>query len=319
MELDMTDAWQQLVTQWPFLQTVWDVLCVVIPTSCSLAVAGIYFVSSTARILGVVKKRSAYEKCSRQLAMLGLVLGWGLLIGARIWLYYTQPQHKEGTLAGYMLEMSWMLLSLGVLLSTVFYFLWRPLKNMPILHVTLGMISAVQNCLALISILFTIRLCAATGLANADALALPDLFPPSWEAPIWTAACYTVPLIFALAGAFGACWLALRRNRDDFGRDYYNLMLPWCSAWAKNSWFALLFLLVAACAFRIWTSMKNVSPDMQTAVYESAGLLLWLIPGLCWLYVQKSSLPLRNRWLLFVALFIAMGFSLPYFLEITLI
>lgn len=315
----MTDAWQQLVAKWPFLQTIWDALCVIVPLSCMLALAGLYFISSTARIIGVTRKRSAFEKCSRQLAFLGLVIGWSLLVGGRVWLYYTQPQHQEGTLESYMLEMSWMLLSLGVLLSTVFYFLWRPLKNMPILHVTLGMISATQNCLALICILFTVRICATLATQAEKALALPVLFPDNWEAPIWTAACYTVPLLFALAAGFGACWLALRRKKDDFGRDYYNTMLPWCAAWAKNCWFVLLFLLVAASALRIWTSMQNAFFDIQIAVYETSSLLLWLIPALCWFYVQKCAMPLRNRWLLFIALLIAMGFTLPYFLEITLI
>ena len=47
------------------------------------------FMSATARILSITRRRSSYDKCARQLAVLGLILGWLLLIGGRIWLFFT--------------------------------------------------------------------------------------------------------------------------------------------------------------------------------------------------------------------------------------
>lgn len=315
----MMEIWQRLVGSWPVLQTLLDATLVIIPLSALLAYTGLYFISAVARILGVSRQRNAFEKCSRQLAWLAMALGWIILVTARVWLYYTQNTRPEGTLLNYMAEISWLLLSLGVLLGTIYYFLWRILKNMPVLHVTIGMLAAVQNCIAFASILFTIRLSAASAHPQGPEYVLPNLFPEVWEAPIWSAAAYTIPAIFGMAAGFGICWLALRRKKDDFGRDYYNKMLAWCSAWAKNSWLLLLFLLFLASSLKLWRESPTIFQNMEAILYEAAGLLLWIIPALCWIFVQKSALPVRNRWLAYLALPLAMTFALPYFLDITFI
>lgn len=312
----MTDLWLQLVTNWPILGTIADACFIIVPLSVIMAYTGLYFISATARMIGAARNRNAYEKCSRQLAFLALVLGWLLLVAGRIWLYYNQNE-VQGELVSYMYEMSWLLLSLGVLLGTIYYFLWRILKNMPVLHVTLGMLSAVQNCIALAAILFTIRLSAAASHPQGEEYALPNIFPEVWEAPIWSAACYTIPAIFGLAGGFALCWLSMRRKKDDYGRDYYKNMLQWCAAWAKNSWMILLFLLLLASGLKFWRG--NLFTDTQSIIYETSGLLLWLIPALCWIIIQKSAVPARNSWLAWISLPMAMTFMLPYFLDITFI
>lgn len=313
----MLEVWRQLTLSWPILDVIADALYVIIPMSLLMAYSGLFFMSATARIIGIARNRSSFEKCSRQLAFFALLLGWLILVGARIWLYYTQDSRVEGSLQSFLMEMSWLLLSLGVMLGTIYYFLWRVLKNMPVLHSTLGMLAAAQNCISLACILLTIRLSALTSQPLEPENQLPNLFPEAWEAPIWSAACYTVPAIFGLAAGFALCWLVLRRKKDDFGRDYYNTMLHWCAAWAKNSWFFLIFLLLVASGLKIWREKLLDSPDLQALIYEFSGILLWLIPALLWLIIQKSALPMRNRWLLYLALPLAMTFMLPYFMDIT--
>lgn len=301
------------------MAVLWDACKIIIPLGCLAAYSGIFFISSSAAILATSRKRASYKKCAKQLAFLGFILGWLLLVASRVLLYYTSPARGTGGFENYLLEISWLLLSIGVLLSTIYLFLWQALKNMPVLHVTLGMIAAVQNCLSMACILFTIRISAARAFRDASEVALPNIFPEAWDAPLWSALIYTVPLIFALAAAFGLCWLALRRKKEDFGRDYYNTMLPWCAAWAKNSWLLLLLLVFCATAWKIWTAMENNVFNPQDTIHECSFLLLWLIPGLLWLIVQKSRMPLRNRWLCYIALPIAITFILPWFLDISAI
>lgn len=315
----MIEAWQKLIISWPILQTIADALFVIIPLAALMAYTGLFFISATARIIGIARKRSAYEKCSKQLAFLGLSLGWIILVGARIWLYYTQAQRPEGSLVSYLCEISWLLLSLGVMLGTIYYFLWRFLKNMPVLHSTLGMLCAAQNCVSLACILLTIRLAAIPHESKPETVNLPNIFPEVWEAPIWSAACYTIPAIFGLASACGLCWLAIRRKKDDFGRDYYNTMLRWLAAWASNSWFILIILLILGSCLQAWHADMHDVLDLQALVYEISGILLWFIPALFWLIIKKSELPMRNRWLLYIALPLAMTFMLPYFMDITFI
>lgn len=312
------NAWQQLLATYPLLQTIQDGLITIVPLACLLAYCGIYFLSSTARIIAVSRRRAPYEKCSRQIALLGLFLGWGLLIGARIWLYLTRTEHIDGSMESFMLEMSWLLLSIGVLFSTIYYCCWRILKNMPVLHSTLGVISAVQNCIALVCILFTIKVLAVAPAPVSQHLALPMLFPDAWEAALWSAACYTTPLIFALAGGFCSFWLVLRRKRDDFGRDYYKLMIPWCAAWARNGWTVVWLLLLISTALEIWPRPGAPAFEATWAALAAARLLIWFIPLPLWNLVKKSPVPLRHSWAALLALLFASAFMLPYFVEITI-
>ena len=311
------NSWQQILAAYPWLQTIQDALAVIVPLATLLAYCGIQYLSATAKILSVSRRRSSYDKCSRQIALLALILGWSLLVGSRIWLYFTQGEHAQGSLENFLLEMSWLLLSLGVLFSSIYYCLWRILRNMPVLHSTIGMISAVQNCLALICILFTLRLQAAAVPAGADVFALPEVFPDSWNAPLWSAACYACPLIFALAGAISGCWLVIRRRKDDFGRDYYYAMLPWCAAWARNAWALLWLLLAASTALRLWLQSGEAQFDLSAALADASLLLLWLIPALLWTWVIKSRVPMRESWAMFASFFLAGLFVLPWYLELT--
>lgn len=311
-------AWQQLFAAYPILQSLWDSLVIMLPMAILLAYCGIFFISSAAKIISIARGRSAYNKCSRQTALLGIIFGWLLLIGSRVWLYYTQPGYTPGSLLSFMLEMSWLLLSLGVLFSTIYYCFWGILKNMPVLHSTIGVISAVQNCIAFVAILFTIRLDAVVAEAETAAISLPSLFPEAWNAPLWSAGCYSIPLIFALSGAFSACWLVSRRQKDDFGRDYYNQMLPWCTAWARNGWALLWLLLLISTSLRIWLQTKEGVFNSQDAILDVAAIMIWLLPVLFWTWVMKSRFPMRQSWALFVALCFAFAFMIPYFLELTL-
>lgn len=313
------DSWQQILAAYPLLQTIWDALYVSVPLASLLAFSGIYFLASILKILAQTRKRTAFEKCSRQVAFLGLLLGWSLLIGSRVWLHFTGGTRMPGSFEAFMLEMSWLLFSMAVLLGSIFYSLWRVLKNMPILHTTLGMLSAAQSCIALTCILFTIRVVSAMGNVGQPPLTLPELFPTGWWTPLWYAIGYTMPLLLAMPAAISACWLAFRRKADDYGRDYYNLMIPWCSIWARNAWSVLwLFTLVFSC-ISIWQTWESGGFGQQEAIQETGRVLFWLIPALLWWKVAQSKFPLRHTWMLFVAFVLAGAFMVPYFLELVTI
>lgn len=309
-------GWEQVFAEYPYLRTAWDALIILVPLATMIAYAGIYFISATAKILSIARKRAAFDKCSRQLALLGLIMGWTLLVCGRVWLYQTSSEHPQGTLESFLLEMSWLLLSLGVLLSSIYYCLWRILRNMPVLHSTLGMISAVQNCLAYAVIFFTIRTCAISGNLHESAFSLPDLFPDTWNDPLWSAVCYTLPLLFAMPGAISACWLVFRRKKDDFGRDYYNAMIPWVCAWARNAWSVLWLLLLVSSLLQIWQETQQGDLGWQQIILDGDRVLVWLVPLLLWIAVIRSRIPMRLSWMLFAAFILAGFFMVPYYFEI---
>lgn len=313
------ESWQQILMAYPILQTVWDGLVIVVPLTALLAYSAIFFISAASQIYAISRKRAVYSKCARQIAAAGLILGWGLLVCSRVWLYYTQGQHAPGSLHNFMLEMSWLLLSIGVLLSSVYYCLWGVLKNMPVLLTTIGMIAAIQNTLTLAAALFTVRLSAALTDPQAAQLALPDLFPNAWDDPLVSAACYTIPLMFALAGAIAAIWLILRRKKDDYGRDYYSTFVPWCCRWARNSWVLLWLLLCISSGIQVYQQMQANIWQAEEWIYEGARILLWLLPPLLWTVVIRARVPLRASWAAWLALIIAALFTIPYYLELSLI
>lgn len=308
---------EQILSAFPSLRTAFDALSVIVPLAMLFAFAGMGFISATARILADTKARSSFEKCARQLAFLGMMLGWILLVGSRVWLHFTRDVYVPGSVSAYFLEMSWLLLSLGVMLSSVYYTLWRVLKNLPILHATIGMISAAQSCFAAVVILGTARLLAAFTQPDVSGTGLQNLLPGTWSSPLWTALACTVPLLFVIPAAAAALWLPFRRACDDFGRDYYNTMIPWCAAWARNAWAILWLVLMAFTFIRISQAWGGENFTAQDAILESTRLLLWLIPILLWTLVHHSRVPLRHRATLAVALLIAMSFMLPYYLSLT--
>ena len=311
------NALEQILSAWPWLRTAFDALSVMVPLAALFIFAGMGFISATARILADTRGRSSFEKCARQLAFLGMMTGWILLIAARVWLHFTRDVHVPGSVNAYFLEMSWLLLSLGVMLSSVYYTLWGILRNLPILHATIGMISAAQSCFAAVAVLGTARLLAALAQPGAAGAGLQNLIPGDIGSPLWTAAVCTVPLFFALPAAAGALWLPFRRKRDDFGRDYYNAMIPWCAAWARNAWAVLWLALLSFTAIRVSQAFGGDGISPREAILESTRLLLWLIPVLLWTLVRRSSVALRHRATLAVALILAVGFMLPYYLDLT--
>ena len=314
---DIAGAVQHFIAATPALQAVADMLLVIIPAALLLAFAGMGFVAATARILAVIRQRSAYEKCARQLALCGMGLGWLLLVASRIWLYFQPERFPAGSLPSYLVEMSWLLLSLAVLLSSIFFVLWRMLKNMAVLHMTIGIFSGVMGCVALGVTIISLRFLAAFAHPDTATIGMDRIFPLQWEAPFWTSVIYTLPLVFTMSAALGAFWLVLRRNRDDFGRDYYNTMIPWCATWARNGWMLLWLLLLASAGIQIWHTWQGGGFSQQEAILESSRILLWLIPALLWTMVCRSAIALRHKFTLLAALCLAAAFTLPWYLEMT--
>ncbi|MDE5833503.1 MAG: hypothetical protein K2H64_11125 [Desulfovibrio sp.] len=310
------NGWQAVFAEYPALRTVWDIVCVVAPLSMLLSFSGIFFISSVAKIFSITRKRIIFDKLAKQLAFLGIILGWILLVGSRATLYLGKEGLNAAPLENFMFETSWMLLSMGVLLSTIYFSLWKVLKNMPVFHTTIGVISATQNCLSLVCILATLRLYAFPAKTGSVEVLIPDLFPAVWDDPLWTAACVTASLAFGLAGAFGSAWLCLRRKREDFGRDYYNRMIPWCAAWARNAWLLLLLILLFSFARELWLNHESAALDPRSLILAACQILFWLIPALLWTFVHRSKVAVRHRWALYIALIIAISYALPYYLEI---
>ena len=129
------DALRHLGQSYPLVGIGLEALSIALPLAALLAFAGLGFMSAAARALAVTRKRASYEKCARQLALLSLLLGWALLICGRVWLFFTQNSYTPDSISDFMVEMSWIMLGLAVLINSMYFALWKFLLKLPMLHV----------------------------------------------------------------------------------------------------------------------------------------------------------------------------------------
>lgn len=295
----------------PMIKIIWDYFWLIMSLSALMAFGGMDFISAFCRIRGISGGRVLYTKLGRQLAMLSMSLGWILLIASRVWLYFDHPSPAVNTVEYYIVEISWILLSIAVLLASVYFLLWNVLKNLPVLLTTIGMISAVQCCLSAVAVLASTRM-----LLNSyplSGLEINDIFSLSWSSSLWSACAYTFLLFCAMPAAWGAIWLPTRKKKDNFGRDYYNFAIIFCSKWARNAWIILWLVLLLFDALQIWQNWNNVDFGEQIIIMQGLQLLLWFIPVILWHLASSSALAMRHKGGLFLAFVIASCFMISYF------
>jgi hypothetical protein len=314
---------EEFLAAWPVLWTLLETLCVLIPMAALLAFSGIGFVSTLARILGQTRKRASFDKCARQLALFGFVLGWLLLIGSRVWLFLARMDSEA--LYAWMTETCWFLLAGSVLVASLYYALWKHMSKYPATAAVLGILSGLAACGALVATLMTMR-CHALGLQVSLAgkslpetvtLILKIFVVPEASTSFWNALWYTPALVAAFSAGSGALWLFACRRRDDFGRDHYNAMIAWCARLSRNAWGLLWALLLVFSFFQLLLFPADGPGDTWPSIAtEAAYLLYWAIPALLWTFVGRSAVALRHGMTLLAALFLAGTFLVPYYLEI---
>lgn len=116
-------------------------------------------------------------------------------------------------------------------------------------------------------------------------------------------------LCLALAAAYGLalCWHILRRNADDFGRDYYTFTLAMRSRQAMSA--GLLLTLSAASMFWMYPAVDGAQSlallpfaAQYAPVALTAGMFFLPVAALLWYAVSRAALPMQRRSLAFLAL-----------------
>lgn len=301
----------------PVLQNILDMAAIIIPLSMLFAFCGICILTVSGEVLGVRRRRSFYGKCAMQLSMLGQGLGWTLLVGGRVWLYFLEQDIPNGSILVTFHEISWMVLGLSVIFSCIYFLLWKTLASYPGIHIGLGVICALQSVLALLLVLASLRTLAVVNLPLAEETTLLQVLVPVWGTEYATSLCYIPFLLLAMPAAFGCVWLLLRRKKDDYGRDHYNTVLPWCAAWARNAWAIVWLLLLAASGLELSPLLQDGTLETADAVTAGIRVLLWLIPVLFWFIAARSATPLRHKAGLTVSLILSCLFMLPFFMGLS--
>jgi len=191
----------------------------------ALAGAGIPLITSLVGLSKVKRLKIFIDKFGQQAATFALLGGlWAFLVlaAALAGLAFLAPAK-----APYYLGLPFPLAAVaGSVLAGAVAFLtyrgsWQRLKTQKPLHGVIGLCAT-----GLLWLAFAVGLAAARPLV----LGLPATVGPAFALPpgnslYWRMLALGLTLSIGLAGTFTGAWLVWRRDRDDFGRDYYNFTM----------------------------------------------------------------------------------------------
>lgn len=124
---------------------------------------------------------------------------------------------------------------------------WKMARERRVVHFLLG-------CVANLPIKYGYWALAGLGLLlfrNID-INSPAFLPP-WGSALWPLMALWLPLSLYLAAGAGLCYLLLRRNADDWGRDYYRFAAPFLA-----KWHLVCGLVVLVVLFWLYASLKGI-------------------------------------------------------------
>lgn len=161
-----------------------------------------------------------------RLAVLGHVLFWfTALIGAALLVPGNFWQSEFAAANTLLLVTAIVLPFLGTLVLIAYDLGWKGAKERRFVHVLLG-------CLANMPIKYGYWGLVLVALMLFRPIS-PDnpAFVPPWGSALWPLTCLWLPLSLCLAAALGLCYLVVRREVDDWGRDYYRHAAPFLAKW----------------------------------------------------------------------------------------
>jgi hypothetical protein len=292
------DSLQALFESSPFLASVLPPLATALCMALLYSYAGSGWLSGVLQLRGVTARRSAFDKCALQVAHLGVVLGWLLLVGGRIWIFFNADSYVPRSFLGHVIETAWGALGIAVVLTSLHYGLWKTLAGHRTLHAMLGLLSGLAGILALAAVMGGLRLLCALELPNAAELNLEDLFNfRMFPSPLLYASLAMLPLALAMPAAASLCWLLWRRRRDDYGRDYYSNMVPRLAKWALAAGAAAAAVYLFTVCADMWQIAASGAFELslEEAVTYALRFLPLAIACVLWAVVWRSSQPLRRK------------------------
>lgn len=180
---------------------------------------GAPLLSMFGELVSLVTGKPFPARCARQMSRLALTPHVLFLLLTAAWgLFSLQKPFWNGEL----ITTNWLILLCGIVvpvLGSLFYlvydFTWKKARDNKIVHFLLG-------CLANFSFKYGYWSLVIVGLLIFRTLPLqsPAFIPPMGSA-LWPLVCLWLPLSVMLAASLGLGYVVLRRNKDDWGRDYY--------------------------------------------------------------------------------------------------
>lgn len=268
---------------------------VCLPLSLALAAAGLPVTSAVLLVNPPKRVKVFRDKYGQQTATLCLLAGLAAAVGigggavlvqknfpavASFWLGWPLPVMPLAAA-----------LVLAAGLALVFRAAWQALKDKRLAHAAIGCASTAAGwSFGYLFLAFLRHFVLSTAEPGAD----PSFFLPPLESASWLLFALSLPLSLALAGAYSTVYLIYRRDKDDFGRDYYNFALKLASKWALFSTFAALAALAGIFA-RIWPLVRDLPVRPFFFWGEGVAVMSLLMACTLWGLVIRNQNPLRLK------------------------
>jgi hypothetical protein len=244
---------------------------------------GIPALAFLSELTGHVRQKVFMDKFAKQTARLGLIFIISICLAvAGIWAASIYYPENSGSWINYELfwNFSLYLCFLSASLFSLYYFLWERLKKIKSFHLCLGALSVLSIKIFLVLLFWALY---------REFMVIPDVFPDldSIFLPILA---QTLLISLSAAAVLTLVYLLLRRNRDDFGRDYYRFALGFGAKWA------IFFILASpvTCAW-LFLVVHNELDFTYTAIPGTAYAFVLIFMAMVLWRIIKSDQPLRNK------------------------
>jgi hypothetical protein len=247
-------------------------------------------IALVSELIGLISKKPFPARTARQVSRMALgghILFWLTALGCAAAFFSHPFQASDFVSDNRLLLMASAALPFFGSLALAGYDLgWKKAKERKAPHFLLG-------CVANVAIKYGYWALAGLGLIffrNID-LYSPAFLPP-WGSALWPLLALWLPLSLCLAAAIGQCYLLLRRNADDWGRDYYRFAAPFLAKWHLVCGLVVLLVLIW-----LYASLKGVF-NLHLPQIFYAGLTSAACLGLAMilsLFVSISENPMRLK------------------------
>jgi len=302
------------------LQEIFLSLYMAVGVYLSAIVCGGPFIAIVNEFRGWMWKTQFKDKFAQQIARMSIMGFWGfvfILAASFLSMFLIQGINLDKLLVNFAPGHYFPLLSLlgGMVFLCIYYLTWKRLKRRKLPHWLLGLVSVfalwlgVLGCINLIIRLLLINKLHFFADCTWTCLLLDG--DNSW--PILG---QFILISLGGSGAMATNYLLMRRQKDDFGRDYYRSSMYLSAKWAFVFPVQLFFLIGFSYA---------INPSYQFLLHSSRlvpllfALLFISLPGVFWVLLLRSENPLRNKVSLLLALlctYLALGSMFLYYFRV---
>ena len=256
-------------------------------------------ISLVSELIGTFSGKPFPARVARQVSRLGVrghALMWAAMAAAGAMLMGQPFLESEFAASNrLLLAVSLALPFFGSLALVAYDLGWKSAKERRLVHILLGCVSNVAvKCgywgMVLLGLVFF------RGVPLDSQAFLPPL-----GSALWPLAALWLPMALCLTAAAGLVYLLLRRNTDDWGRDYYRFAAPFLAKWHM-----VLGLVTLAVMAWMYASLKGVfNLHLPQILYAGAASAACLVLAMALaLVVSTCENPMRLKGcMLAVALF----------------